>query len=135
MALVARAMPIARRQQRGRRGRKYTEGNLGKSEHRRALREDEVAGERQLEPAAEAPAARDRGGHGREIEQRVNQRVHLRQHAVDLAWRMLGNAGAEAEVRPGAFDRDQLQVRTLRKRSSACDSAPSIAAVMMFPFG
>ena len=118
-------------------GRKHAERDLRQGRRSRPLGEDEIARQRQLEAAAEAAAAHDRGGRRRahRAGRRSSACISGSTRPISLG-RVLRNAGAEAEVAPRSFDRDQLQVRILRERFRApARSAPTISAVTMFPFG
>src|ERR671912_289068 len=95
-------------------GWKHTERNLWKREGRILLREDEVARQGELESAAEAASADERGGGCGRVQQVVDEGVHLGQDPTDLVRGVFRDGRAEAEVSPRACDRYQLEVRILR---------------------
>ena len=70
----------ALREEDGTRRCEHTKRDLGEPEHRVVGRKDEIAGERELEPAPEASASDDRGCRRGCIQQRVDELVHCGQH-------------------------------------------------------
>ena len=79
----------------------------------------ERAGERQLEPAAQALAAHGDQHRDRALDQAQEQRVEALQHRGATAGEMLLDAGAEAEMRPLGVDQhaEKIGAAEMRRRA------------------
>ena len=97
------------REQAGGRGSEHRQLDLGLSEHRAGSGEDQVAGGRQLEAAAQALAAHRHQDGDRACDELQDQRVQFAEHRGARSRQVLLDAGAEAEVRPLGLQKDGAQ--------------------------
>ena len=112
-----------RRQQRGRRRRKHAERDLRQPNVApRSAKMKSHASASSKPPPRQRPRTSAAVGAG-SIEQVVDQRVHLRQHALrSRSGACSGMLAPKLKSAPAPFDRDQLQVRVRRRALSSAGS-------------
>ncbi len=125
---AARPAPMRTRQQRRSRGRKYAELDFRAAKLRGLFRQDQVAGQRQFQSAAQALSAHGRDGRRRRFSNSPQQPMKPGERPGDLLGQVLLNARAKAEVGAFAGEHNGLEVSASPRDCSKADSNAAIIA-------